>query len=277
MKKYVVFLLFFLAGSLYARVKIVTSIFPLYSIVNEVVGDRGEVVNILPPNVSPHIFEPTPRDIIKLHGADLFVYVGDKVEPWAKRLLEGVGSRAEVLKFSDVVTPENNNYHFWLDPVLVEKFVKALVKKLIKIDPSGKSFYSTREKELLERLSQLDSEFRKTLSKIKNRHVIFFHNAWYYLAKRYDLKVVDVIVKGEGRKPTPADMVRLTKDIKKYGIEVIFGERIGGVNMLKKICENLGVDYLLLDPLGCSGCSGRDSYFAMMRYNLKTLVEGLNK
>ncbi len=276
MKKIILSLfLLLIAVSLNADVRIVTSIFPLYSIVHDVVGDHGEVTNILPPGVSPHIFEPAPREIIKLHGADLFVYVGEKVEPWAKKLLDGAGKGVGEFKFADVVKPVNNNYHFWLDPVLVIRFVDSFVDKVCEIDAVNCPYYRKRGGELVGKLKELDGKFRKALSGVDNRNVIFFHNAWFYLAKRYDLNIVDVVIKGAGRKPTPADMVRLAREVRKYKIKVIFGDMIGGVNLLKKIAENIGVGYLLLDPLGCEKCPGRNDYFSLMNYNLKVLLKGL--
>ncbi len=279
MKKFigVLILTFFITNPLLAKLKIVTSIFPLYSITKEIVGDRCEVVNILPPNVSPHIFEPRPSDVLKMRGADIFVYVGTEVEPWAVKLMRGAGGSPVIIEFASLVKPENNNYHFWLDPSMVLVLGKKITSVLVQKDPANKSYYLKRFSVLNKKLRELNELYRNRLSRVKNKNLIVFHNAWYYLAKRYRLNIVDVVIKGEGMQPTPRDMLKLAEGAKKYRIKVIFGEKLGNVKLLKKIAKNLGIGYILLDPLGCPDCRGRDNYFSFMKYNLNQLVSGLNR
>ena len=279
MRKFIFVLLFsfIYTVTLSAKLKIVTSIYPLYSIAHEIAGEKAELVNILPPGISPHIFEPRPSDILKLRDADVFIYVGKEVEPWAKKLLAGAGGNPVVVEFAKLVPIKDHNYHLWLDPLRVKVLVKRLTAILVEKDPGDKDYFTQREEKFLSALGRLDEELRNSLSKVKNRNVIFLHNAWYYLARRYHLHIVDVIIRSEGSKPTPREMVKLANEIKKYNIKVIFGELLGNTSVLKRMSENLGVDYILLDPLGCSGCKGRSTYLEIMKYNLKQLLRGLNQ
>lgn len=69
---------------------VITTLFPQYDFVRSIAGDRAEVSLILPPGVEPHSFEPTPRNIVEIGSADLFIYTGDLMEPWAGRILESI-------------------------------------------------------------------------------------------------------------------------------------------------------------------------------------------
>ncbi len=279
MKKVITLFLFILIqfSPLLAQIRVATSIFPLASIAEEIGGSHVEVINILPPNVSPHIFEPRPVDLVKLKNIKVAVYVDDHIEPWFRSILRGISTKPIVIKFSDLVPVENNNFHLWLDPIRVKKLAVAVTSALIKLDPDGKDYYLKNEKRVLEKLDNLDKSYREHLSRIKNKNVIFFHNAWYYLAKRYGLNTVDVVIKSAGTKPSPREMLELKKEIERYHIRVIFGEMVGGRQLLEKICKNLGVGYILLDPIGCRDCKDRSSYFEMMEFNLKQILKGTGR
>ena len=54
----------------HARPSVVVSIHPLYDLVRQVAGEDADVVRILPVGASPHVFDPTPRDVLRLARAD---------------------------------------------------------------------------------------------------------------------------------------------------------------------------------------------------------------
>src|SRR5208337_3284935 len=39
--------------------------------------------------VEPHSFEPTPKDVLRINQADIFVYTGSIMEPWAAAIIKG--------------------------------------------------------------------------------------------------------------------------------------------------------------------------------------------
>ena len=53
------------------KTKIVTTVFPFYDFVKNIVGDRAEVTMLLPTGADVHSFEPTTQDIIKIKESDL--------------------------------------------------------------------------------------------------------------------------------------------------------------------------------------------------------------
>lgn len=69
------------------KIKVVTTIFPIYDFVREIGGDNLEVEMLLPFGTESHSFEPTPQDIVKIQNADIFIYVGGESEEWANKIL----------------------------------------------------------------------------------------------------------------------------------------------------------------------------------------------
>jgi len=55
-----------------AKIKIVTTLFPLYDFAKTIGGNRVEVSLLLPPGVEAHTYEPKPSDIVKNSGSGYF-------------------------------------------------------------------------------------------------------------------------------------------------------------------------------------------------------------
>lgn len=72
-----------------ARIKIVTTLFPYYDFVRAVIKgvDGISITMTVAPGQDSHSFEPTPKDIIKIEDADLFIYNGGTLETWVDSVL----------------------------------------------------------------------------------------------------------------------------------------------------------------------------------------------
>lgn len=75
------------------RLQVVTTLFPLFDWARVIGGERADVNLLLPPGVEAHAFEPTPRDIIAINKADLFIYTGETMEPWVRNVLGSLTNR----------------------------------------------------------------------------------------------------------------------------------------------------------------------------------------
>ncbi|MCL6634366.1 MAG: metal ABC transporter substrate-binding protein [Peptococcaceae bacterium] len=74
------------------KLKVVTTIYPLYDFTRNVGGDRIEVKCLVPPGSEPHEWEPSPRDLAELQKAGVFIYCGAGMESWAGKTLQAVAS-----------------------------------------------------------------------------------------------------------------------------------------------------------------------------------------
>jgi len=79
------------------KISVVTTLYPLYEFTREVGKDRVDVTLLLPPGAEAHTFEPKPSDIVKINNADLFVYIGAGMEPWAHDIVEGTNNKNMLL------------------------------------------------------------------------------------------------------------------------------------------------------------------------------------
>ena len=73
------------------KLSVVTTIFPEYDWVREILGDKAESTDLtmlLSNGVDLHSYQPTADDIVKISDCDLFIYVGGESDGWVKNVLK---------------------------------------------------------------------------------------------------------------------------------------------------------------------------------------------
>ncbi|MCR5584286.1 MAG: metal ABC transporter substrate-binding protein [Lachnospiraceae bacterium] len=72
------------------KISVVTTIFPEYDWVKNVVGDNDnvEITMLLDNGVDLHSYQPTAADILKISSCDLFIYVGGESDEWVEGALK---------------------------------------------------------------------------------------------------------------------------------------------------------------------------------------------
>ena len=87
------------------KLRIVTTIFPEYDWVMNVLGDKAsgaDVTMLLDNGVDLHSFQPTAADIMKISSCDLFIYVGGESDEWVEDALkEAVNKDMVVINLLD--------------------------------------------------------------------------------------------------------------------------------------------------------------------------------
>lgn len=77
------------------KLSIVTTIFPEYDWVREILGDRAdnaEITMLLDNGVDLHSYQPTADDIVKISDCDLFIYVGGESDGWVEDALRNAAN-----------------------------------------------------------------------------------------------------------------------------------------------------------------------------------------
>ena len=83
------------------KLSIVTTIYPEYAWVKEILGQRADSVELtllIKNGVDLHSYKPTAQDIAKIASADMVIYVGGESDEWIKDALEATPkkNRSEV-------------------------------------------------------------------------------------------------------------------------------------------------------------------------------------
>jgi zinc transport system substrate-binding protein len=284
------------------KLKVVTTLFPLYDFARNVGGDKAEVILLLPPGVEPHSFEPRPGDVLAVNEADLFIYTGREMEPWVEGILKGLDNKKPlVLDASRGITIMENEHgrsahghgegekghghegrldpHIWLDLSNAEKMVENIRDRFMERDPVHKEDYRKSAEFYSAKLADLDKSFKTSLSVCARR--IFIHGghfAFAYLAKRYDLQYISAYEGSPNAEPTPRRIVELKKLVKDKGIRYVYYEELITPRVAEVLAQETGTGLLRLH--GAHNISREDlekgaTFISIMEQNLKNLRTGL--
>ncbi len=276
--------------------RIVASIFPVASLLEQLTGDWANVVTLLPASESPHNVELTPDQIRLLTHADILVVVGDGLDPWAEKAAGAAdSSELRVLRFSKMIgiaeigskpavssasAVNSANKHLWLDPVRASRFVQAAAERLKEIYPQHAASIAESAERLTKDLAAIDREYAEQLAKVRERRLITFHNAFDLIAERYHLEIVVRLTDIEltpGGEVTPDRLREALDAITRYKLKVLYAEPEFPDQVVRRLRDETGgVQVLTLDPQGNPAVEGYRTYQEMMRSNLRALVKGQN-
>ena len=178
-----------------ADLRIVTTIFPEYDWVCEVLGDRAEsaeVTMLLNKGVDLHSFQPSADDILKIASCDMFIYVGGESDAWVDDALKEAVNKdmvvidllevlGEKVKAEEIVEGMEHDHededhdhededhdheheeeldeHVWLSLRNAEIFTDAIADGLAEADPDNADSYRANADAYKDRLNDLDKEY----------------------------------------------------------------------------------------------------------------------
>ncbi|MGI8892679.1 MAG: metal ABC transporter solute-binding protein, Zn/Mn family [Bacteroidia bacterium] len=289
MKKFklILLLFFFLNLRGYAdELKIVTTTTFIKDLVKNIVGEKYEVISIMPVGGDPHIYDAVPQDAKLIADADIIFRNGLYLEGWLDKLIYNSGTKAKIITVTDgVETIVSTEYHgapdphAWMDVNNAKIYVKNIAKTLTAILPEEEKNFNANLSAYLEKLEELD---RFVLEQIKlipesKRIMITSHDAFRYYGNRYGLRVESALGTSTDADVQIKDINNLIKVIKENQLPAIFIESTINPKLLQQLSSDLGISIggkLFADSLGDEE-SGADTYIKMIRQNTKTLVAGL--
>jgi zinc transport system substrate-binding protein len=261
------------------KVKVLTSVVPVYCFTVNVAGNLASVENLLPGRIGPHDYQFTSADVRKLNQADLIVVNGLGLESWLDKAIEANRRKSSVVKVEAAAglnsrLVSGQNPHVWLDPTLAAHCVTNISIALQKADPANAKGYAENAARYIQKLEQLDMGLGQTLQPLKMIPFITYHDAFPYLVRRYGLNQVGVVEKVPDVEPSAKDLRALSQLVREKKVKVIFTEPQFSSKLVQQLSRDLGVTAAPLDPIE-TGELSPTVYEDAMRTNARVLVEHL--
>ncbi|MES0337370.1 MAG: zinc ABC transporter substrate-binding protein [Candidatus Magnetobacterium sp. LHC-1] len=262
-----------------AEVQVTVSFYPLAHFAGQVGGNLVHVTNVTPTGVEPHEFEPKPLDIKRAFASQLFIFNGGGIDPWAEKLQNDLGAKGVTILCMACQLGRHDDPHFWIDPVLAIEEVRLISDTLGRIDPKNAAVYKKNAQEYIKKLTALDSDFREGLKTCQHREIVVTHNAFSYLARRYNLTTLTLAGLSPIEEPSARKLAQIARTVKTKGIRHIFFESLVSPKIAQSIASETGAVTLPLNP--CEGLTTDDiqdgkDYIAIMQDNLRNLRTALS-
>jgi len=275
--------------------KVVTSFTLLEDIVHQIGGEHVEIHNLVPIGTDPHEYEPLPEDIKKATDADILFYNGLNLEGgehgWFFKMMNTVGQKDEnIFELTKGVEPKylngkgeaehEMNPHAFLDPNVGMIIVENAHDALVKADPENKEEYDKNAKAYIEKLKEIDEEYKNKIADIpeENRILVTSERAFQYMADRYGLEEGYIWEIDTEENGSPEQIKSLVNFLKERDVPTLFLESNVDSRPMETVSEESGVeiykDKIFSDEIGKKGEAG-DTYIKFLEYNIDKIYNGL--
>ena len=292
------------------KLKIVTTIFPEYDWVMNLLGDRSdnaEVTMLLDNGVDLHSYQPTASDIMKIAVCDIFVYVGGESDKWVSDALKEAtnsnmievnlmevladsvkveetieGMQAEDEEAEEEEGPEYDE-HVWLSLKNAKIIINSISKALETADPDYSADYKSRRDAYTEKLDKLDKEYEKAVAAGDKDTLLFGDRfPFRYLTDDYGLKYYAAFsgcsAETEASFETVKFLSKKLDDLSLNAVMTLEGSDGRIAETIIKNTEKKGQKILKLDSMQSTTAKdvqdGAD-YIAIMEKNLEVIKEAL--
>ena len=261
------------------RIQVAVSVPPQGYLVERIGGPRVAVEVMIPPGASHSTYSPSPRQMIALSDARLYVEVGHPaflfetahILPFlASRpgirvvdmsrgmdlILNGEGAgegerRAEPKGFFG--REEDHDHaggdpHVWVAPSSVEAAAVEIARSLSELDPRHRAEYRANLAGLLADVDALDREIRSLLRGESRRAFLVYHPAWGYFAREYGL--TQIAIESGGREPSAARLIALVEQARRAGVRAVFVQRGFATKSAEVVAAEIGARVVVVDPMG---------------------------
>ncbi|MDH1212125.1 metal ABC transporter substrate-binding protein [Pseudomonas chengduensis] len=271
------------------RLRIGITLHPYYSYVSNIVGDRAEVVPLIPAGFNPHAYEPRAEDIKRIGGLDVVVLNGVGHDDFADRMIAAsekpdvpvieANARVPLLAATGQAARGAGkvvNPHTFLSISASIAQINNIARELGKLDPDNAKFYSQNARAYGKRLRGLRAEALGKLTDTKGSElrVATIHAAYDYLLREFGLEVTAVVEPAHGIEPSPSQLKKTIDQLKELEVQVIFSEMDFPSSYVDTIQRESGVKIYPLTHISYGEYTAR-KYEEEMARNLDTVVRAI--
>ena len=247
-------------------ISVVATTFAPYDFARQLVGDTGTVSMLLPPGSESHSYEPTPKDILEIQNADVFIYVGGESDAWVTDVLESVGEGVRAVTLMDCVelleeeTVEGMeaevhdhehgeegheaeyDEHVWTSPRNAALICEKIAAALCEADPDNASVYNANLAVYSAELAKLDAAFTAIVADGARKTIIFADRfPLLYFARAYGLTYYAAFPGcSEDAEPSAATVAFIIDKVREEDIPVVFHVELANEDMADIVCDETG-------------------------------------
>lgn len=227
----------------------------VWDFVRQVAGEHMNVIDLVPVGEHGHDWNPEPGTVRELDEADGFVYLRD-FSSWqddAAAQLEAedvvVIEASEGIEFFDSPAEENDE-HWWMDPIECQHGVTNIAEGIAQIDPEHADDYEANAVAFNEELKALHEDFQAIVDRATlNEIVVGTHDSFQWWHRRYGLDIYSPVGTSPDDAASPQDVQEIEELIESFGIEHVLYDVGEPARLARTLAEETNADILPLSPV----------------------------
>ena len=233
-----------------------------------------------------HDYSLSVSQVKAVESAEIIVCSGAGLEDFLRDLLENSGKVDASAGISLLCTSHSHDHddhahhahkdaqevdaHIWLSPANASCMAKNIAAGLIDHYPQHEQQIQNNLTVLLQNLDVLQQYGQQTLSELRSRDLITFHDGFSYFADSFDLHILEAVEEESGSEASAKELIHLITLVQDHKLPAIFTETHGSVSAANVISRETGANIYALDM-----CMGDTGYFEAMYRNIDTIKEAL--
>jgi len=273
------------------KLRIGITLHPYYSYVTNIVGDRAEVIPMIPAGFNPHAYEPRADDIKRIGTLDVVVLNGVGHDDFAERMIAAsekpdmplIEANAQVPLLAATGQAARSagkvvNPHAFLSISASITQINQIARELGKLDPDNAAFYRDNARAYAKRLRQMRADALAQLADAPGAdlRVATIHGAYDYLLREFGLEVTAVVEPAHGIEPSPSQLKKTIDQLRELDVQVIFSEMDFPSAYVDTIQRESGVRLYALTHISY-GDYRPEKFEEEMRHNLDTVVRAFKE
>ena len=230
--------------------KITVSIEPLRYLTEQIVGDRFEVVTMVPKGSSPETYEPTARQMADLSESILYIKVGELgfERTWMPRLTSNAPHITVVNSSEGITSHIGDDPHSGMSARNAIIMAHNIYEAVKRIDVKDSVFFRQRLDSLCNVIHATDKYIRQTTAQAHCKSFIIYHPALTYFASDYGLE--QLALEEHGREPSAAELEQIISTARAKGVKTMFVQREFANRNVDIITNTIGARKVEINPLG---------------------------
>lgn len=291
------------------KLKIVTTIFPEYDWVRNIVGEKEnnvELTMLIDNGVDLHSYQPSTDDIVKISKCDIFIYVGGESDEWVDDalkqssnkdmtvidLLDVLGDRVKEEEHKEGMQHEEEDEeeeeketdeHVWLSLKNASALCEHICDKICDKDEANKDTYKANTKSYIQKLDKLDMQYKDAADNAKSKTLVFADRfPFRYMVDDYGLDYYAAFAGCSAECEASFEtVIFLAKKVDELGLKNIFQIEGSKSNIAKTVKDNTkskDQNIVTLDSLQSvtqKDVDGGVTYLGEMEKNLSVLRDAL--
>lgn len=279
----------FLSEGSLSKTKISASIYPLYDIIKNIVGDRADVRLIISDQVDPREFIPTPRDKENAFNSDIIFGIGLGIDDWVLNLevedsqtyliseflpVKDFPNKSIVGKDGKEVKALLSSPYVWLSLKNAESIVQKVARIVGQFDPINKEFYLNNAYDYNFKLDELYKRYFSDIERLKKEKFFVFGNFWGYLFDEFGLSDYYIINSNNADHLAGNFLDDFSLILEKKKVDKIFIDASSSEKSFETFKQKLFNYYIgTIDPFGINF---KKSYLETMEQNLGEILRVLS-
>jgi len=173
----------------------------------------------------------------------------------------------------------NVDPHVWLSPTISQDLALSIKNTLVEKMPEQEATFTANYEALVKELQDLDSEYKAMADKAQEKTFFVSHAAFGYIAGQYGLKQVPIAGLNSQNEPSQKELTAIVDKANDLHIHYILFEQNVSSKLAEVIQKEVGAESLVLHNLSvltADDVKNNETYFTLMKKNIKTLNTALN-